>query len=375
MIRVLQVLNSLNAGGAESFVMNLYHKIDRDKIQFDFIISDMGDTVFKQEVLDLGGKIYYIPAFNGLNYTHICHEWNLFFKTHKEYKILHSHIRSYASLFIPIAKKYGLITIIHSHSTSNGSGVKAIGKKLLQLPLRFQADYFISCSTEAGEWLFGKSVVASKRHLVVKNAIDIDKYSYKCDIRNKVRKDLNLVEKTVLGHVGGFRDPKNHEFLIDIFSMYHTKNQNSMLVMVGDGELKKHVEDVVEQRHLEDSVVFLGARNDVPDILQAFDYYIFPSKWEGLPVSVIEAQASGLYCFISNAITSDVILSPLVKRLPIDNGPKLWVDNILNTPVKRSNFTQELKNEGFDMNEVSNNMMCFYSSIIRNRTHILNADD
>lgn len=366
MIRVLHVLHSLNAGGAETFVMNLYRKIDREKIQFDFIICDVRDSMFEKEVLDLGGKIYNLPAFSGTNYTHVLREWKTFFLTHKEYKILHSHIRSYASLFIPIAKKCGLVTIIHSHSTSNGSGIKAIGKSILQLPLRYQADYFLSCSTEAGEWLFGKRVVASKKHFIVKNAIDMEKYSFNYDVREKTRKSLNLGEKTVLGHVGGFRDPKNHGFLIDVFNEYHAINHDSILVLVGDGELKNNIENQVKQYHIGDSVIFTGSRNDVPDLLQAFDYFIFPSKWEGLPVTVIEAQASGLHCLISDAITNEVKISPLVKSLSIDKGTKLWVDNIFSTPVERSDYTQKIREAGFDMNDLSKSMTHFYFSITNN---------
>jgi len=276
---------------------------------------------------------------------------------------LHSHIRSYASLFIPIAKKSGLITIVHSHSTSSGSGIKAIVKNLLQLPLRYQADYFISCSSKAGEWLFGRNVVASKKHFIVKNAIDIEKYRYNYDVRQKMRGNLGLGDNTVLGHVGGFRDPKNHEFIVDVFKEYHAINHNSILVLVGDGDLKNHIENQVRQYHLDDAVIFTGSRNDVPDLLQAFDYFVFPSKWEGLPVSVIEAQASGLHCLISDKITSEVKISPLVKCLSIDNGTRLWVDNILSTPINRSDYTQEIISAGYDMEEVSKSMMHFYSSI------------
>lgn len=364
MIRVLQVLNSLNAGGAETFVMNLYRKIDRKSIQFDFIISDVKNSMFEQEILNLGGKIYKIPAFNGTNYINVLHEWKAFFLLHREYKILHSHIRSYASLFIPIAKRFGLVTIIHSHSTSNGLGVRAIGKSILQLPLRYQADYFISCSIAAGEWLFGKRVAASKKHFVVKNAIDLEQYKYNYDVRRKIRNSLNVGDKTVLGHVGGFRDPKNHGFLVDLFKEYHAINHDSMLVLVGDGELKYHVENQVKEQHLYDSVIFTGSRNDVPDLLQAFDYFVFPSKWEGVPVSVIEAQASGLHCFISDTITNEVKISPLVKSLPISRGINLWVDNLLNTPIERTNYLQEIREAGFDMYDVSKSMMRFYSSIL-----------
>ena len=166
-IRVLQMIGTLGIGGSQSFVMNLYRNIDRNNIQFDFIVDHPNLDYYVNEIESLGGKVYYFPTFTGSNIVQVIKVWNQFFKEHPEYKIMHSHVRSYASIYIPIAKKYGLKTIIHSHSLSNGSGIKAMIKNILQLPLRYEADYFFSCSLEAGKWLFGKKVCMTDKFKIV----------------------------------------------------------------------------------------------------------------------------------------------------------------------------------------------------------------
>lgn len=241
MIRVLHMIGSLEIGGSQAMVMNIYRNIDRSKIQFDFIVDHPENAFFSEEITQLGGKIYYFPSFKGNNYYEIKKTWNNFFKEHPEYKILHSHVRSYASLYLPIAKKYGLKTIIHSHSTSNGSGIKALVKQILQYPLRFQADYFFGCSKIAGEWLFGKKVVNSAKYYMVKNAINLNDYC-STDKREYYRKMINAKDDIVFGHVGRLHEAKNHEFLLEVFKKIHFQNPNTKLVIIGEGELRSSIE-------------------------------------------------------------------------------------------------------------------------------------
>ena len=196
MIRVLQVIEGLEIGGAETMIVNLHRAIDRDKVQFDYIITNPSKSqAYLKEVRELGGKVYVFPAFNGKNIIQVRKHWDAFFSRHKEYKILHSHLRSYASIFLPISKKHGLKTIIHSHSTSNGKGVSALVKAVLQYPLRWQADYFMGCSIEAGEWLFGRRKCKTEKFIVLKNVDDMGLreviYYVKKELRIK-RKELIL---------------------------------------------------------------------------------------------------------------------------------------------------------------------------------------
>ena len=364
MIRVLHVLGGLNLGGAETMVMNLYRAIDKNKIQFDFIIHLPAKQAYEDEILKLGGKIYRFPQFKGKNIISQKRLWGDFFKIHREYQILHSHVRSYASVFLPIAKKYGLKTIIHSHSTSNGKGVSSCIKTIMQYPLRFQADYFFGCSQEAGQWLFGKKVVESDRYYMLQNAIDVSKYTFNPEIRSEYRNLLEISDdKKVYVHVGRLHEAKNHLFLLEVFYEIQKRNPNSLLLVVGDGDLKSVIEKKIKELKIEEYVLMLGARNDVAHIFQAADYFLFPSKWEGLPVTVVEAQASGIPCFVSNTVTKDVNLSQLVINLPIDKGTDIWVDAIEKIGNQRIDVSEDIKKAGFDIKNSAQWLTNFYEGL------------
>ena len=363
MIRILHVLGGLDRGGAESMVMNLYRAIDRTQIQFDFIIHTEKHQAYYDEIIRMGGKIYSFPAFNGTNFFALRKTWFEFFKTHPEYKILHSHVRSYASLYLPIAHKAGLKTIIHSHSTSNGKGFASVVKRIMQFPLRFQADYFFACSKGAGSWLFGKKIVDSKKFHILQNAIDIEKYQFNPKIREEYRKQLGLGDKKAFIHVGRFHPAKNHTFLLNLFAEIHKRDDNTVLLLAGDGALRSAIERQIAELELQDSVVLLGNRSDVPNLLQAADCFLFPSLWEGLPVTVVEAQAAGIPCFISDKITKEVELSDLVKYLPIDNGIGCWVNSVSQVSIDKKNVIDQIKKAGFDIWSTASELTNFYKKL------------
>lgn len=364
MIRILHVLGGLERGGAETMVMNLYRAIDRTQIQFDFIIHTEEHQAYYSEICDLGGKIYSFPKYNGKNYFAVKKNWNSFFVNHPEYKILHSHIRSYASLYIPVAKKHGVKTIIHSHSTSNGKGFLSIVKRFMQYPLRNQADFFMGCSKEAGEWLFGKKVVKSDRYFMLQNAIDVEAYRFNDVIREKYRSELGLKDELTFIHVGRFHPAKNHEFLLTVFAEIHKRNDNTKLILVGDGDLRPEIERQISDLQLGSSVILTGSRSDVPKLLQAADCFLFPSRWEGLPVTVVEAQASGMPCLISNRITKDVNVSPLVKYLSIDNGADIWVNSLDEIDYSRQDAIELIKNARFDISSTAIWLQNFYQGLM-----------
>lgn len=327
-IRVLQVLGGLNRGGAETMVMNLYRNIDRNKIQFDFIKHTESKCAYDDEIKELGGRIYSIPKYKVYNHFQYKKAWNNFFKKHPEYKIIHGHVRSTATIYLKIAKKYGLYAIAHSHSTSSGKGIKAIIKNMLQFRIRYITDYFMGCSKEANEWLYGKKIANSEKCIILHNAIDVEKYTYNEDIRNKLRKELNIKEdEMVVGNIGRFSYMKNHKFLIDIFEKL-CKTENCKLLLVGDGELKNDIQNIVKNKHLENKVIFTGVRSDVNEILQAMDIFVMPSIFEGLPVTLIEAQASGVPSLIANTITKEVDITPLIYRENLKNEPLIWTNKI-----------------------------------------------
>ncbi len=361
MIRILQVLGGLSRGGAETMVMNLYRAIDRTKIQFDFIIHTSEHQDFTDEVLSLGGRIYSFPKFRVYNYFSMMRIWDNFFKEHPEYRILHSHVRSYASLYLPIAKKHGLTTIVHSHSTSEGKGIISFIKRLMQSPLKRQADYLFSCSLEAGKWLFGEDAILRDNYRMIPNAVDTSKFAFNEDVRKKMRLALEIDEAAVVfGHVGRFHPAKNHLFMLDIFKGVVDKNPDALLLLVGDGELREKIENRIAELGIEKSVKLLGSRSDVADLLQAMDIFVFPSSWEGLPVTVVEAQAAGLPCFVSDTVTKDVNVSELVKNLPISCGVTSWVDILSSVKPYRLDVIDAIKRAGFDIKSAAEQLALFY---------------
>ena len=362
MIRVLHVLGGLDRGGAETMVMNLYRNIDRETVQFDFLIHTPDKQAYYEEILALGGKIYHFPAFNGQNLFLLKKLWDNFFRDHPEYKILHSHVRSYASIYFRVAKKYGVKLIIHSHSTSNGKGISSIVKSVFQYPLRYQADYLVACSSESGKWLYGKKACKKANYIFVPNGIDVERYCYSKKVALAYREQLNLNEKFVIGHVGRFHEAKNHMFLLHVFTGVCRVRSDAMLLLVGDGMLRGKIEKKVRDLGLDQRVILTGSRGDVPELLQAMDVFVFPSVWEGLPVTVVEAQAAGLPCLISDKITNDVDISDLVKRLPIDD-PDVWVKMIVDININRKDVHENIKSAGFDVRAVVESLKILYTEL------------
>lgn len=362
-IRILHMIGSLNIGGSQSMVINIHESLDKSKVQFDYIIDHPDHLYFADTIKKLGGKIYTMPTFKGFNYFEVRSAWKNFFKQHPEYRILHSHVRSYASLYLPIAKKAGLKTIIHSHSTSNGNGVSSIIKRALQYPLRFQADYFFGCSKEAGEWLFGKKIVNSPKYHILKNAIDVKKYAFSINNRIKFREEFCLGNKLTYVHVGRFHPAKNHLFLLKVFSEIHKRNPNTALLLVGDGELRASIEEQIAELNLKDCILLLGSRTDIPYILHAADCFLFPSIWEGFGMVAVEAQAAGLPCVCSNSVPESVKVTKHCLFIPI-NAIDAWVESAEKfaeeSQALSKNVSQSLANLGFDIKESVLDLSCFY---------------
>lgn len=363
-IRILQVLGGLNRGGAETMVMNLYRAIDKNLIQFDFVIHNEGERAYFDEINSLGGKIFIFKKFNPCGIGLYKKQWKKFFSEHPEYKIVHSHVRSYATFIFEIAHKYGLKTISHSHSTSNGKGFGAILKKIFQYPLRYQADYLYACSTEAGKWLFGKDAIKRPNYKMIKNAIDTKKFAFNDSVRMTYRKEMNLENKIVYGHVGRLAEPKNHRFLLNIFSALKKENKQAVLMLIGEGPYRNNVEKQIKELGLSDSVIMLGWRSDINNLLMAMDVFLFPSIWEGLPVAVIEAQAAGLPCLISDKVTTEVAVSEAVTYLSINHGVACWKAAAEKVVGIRYNVVNQIKKAGFDVETSAAYLMSEYMGML-----------
>ena len=368
MIRILHVFGSLNRGGAETMIMNLYRHIDRNRIQFDFVVHSNEKGAYEKEIEELGGKIFRVPRYNIKNHLIYTNIWEKFFSEYKEYKIIHGHLRGSAFQYLKVAKKMGLKTIMHSHSTSSrGEGIEKVVKNLLRYLMRRWIDYPCACSTEAGVWLFGKNIIKNPNFKIIKNGIETGKYKYSEERRRKMRKLLNLKDEVILGHVGSFTYPKNHKFLIDIFSEIQKKEKNSKLILVGDGELRGEINEKVKKLNLEDKVIFTGIVNNVEDYLQVMDVFVFPSYFEGLPVSVIEAQATGVKCVLSNTITKEVeIRKNLIFWENINTKVEKWADIIFrNLKYKRCIKNDFVIEKGYDVKKNALHLAKYYEEIIR----------
>ncbi len=361
-IRVLQVLGRLNRGGAESMIMNLFRNIDREKVQFDFVIHTNKHCDFTDEVLNLGGKIYSAPRYNVKNHLAYKKWWNTFFREHSEYKVIHGHMYSIASIYLKIAKKFGLTTISHSHTSSAKTGLPGVVKRIIQAPLKNIPDWLFACSDNAGRWLYGKSVEKRKNYVLLKNAIETQKYIYSQQTAEKIRKELSLENYFVVGHIGRMFGAKNHPYLLDVFNELLKKNENSVLLLVGDGPSRKEIEDKARSLGISEKVIFTGVRSDVNEVLQAMDCFVFPSLYEGLPVTVIEAQSAGLRCFISDRITDEVCITDLVTKKSIDVAPTLWADEIAESmkAFERKDTSQKIIASGYDIKATSAWLQNFY---------------
>jgi len=354
-IRVLQVLAGMNRGGAETLVMNLYRNLDRTKVQFDFILFRKEECDYNEEIRKLGGNIYWIPRYNGKNHFRYKKAWRTFFKEHPEYRIIHGHVRSTASIYLKIAKKYNLSTIAHSHSTSSrGSIVEQIFKNAIQYPIRHTADYIFACSLDAGKWLFGVKALQKDNFKLIPNAIEIKDYKFDKALRKKIRTQMDVRDKCIIGHIGSFTPPKNHAFLLDVFKTIYDHNKDVAMLLIGDGELRPQIEKRIKELNLADAILLTGVRSDIPALLQAMDIFVFPSLFEGLGIAVIEAQASGLPCVLADSIPSEAHVTDLVETLSLNDSLKTWADTIIaHKGGSRRDSQQEIIKSGYDIAETA----------------------
>lgn len=364
-IKVLHVFGRLDIGGAETMVMNLFRVVDSSVVQFDFVKHTEESCFYEEEIRERGGIIYHCPKYNGKNHFEYRKWWESFFRRYHEYHVLHSHVRSIASIYIPIAEKNGIKTIIHSHSTSNGNGLSAIIKAVLQYPLRYQADYYLACSMEAGEWLFGKRICKSNKFQVIKNAIDVKKFLYNKQVRSETRKELGIDDEFVIGFLARVSTPKNPLFILDVFEEILKLKSGVKLLFVGDGELLSVIKKKAIEKKVSSHVIFTGLRVDTERMYQAMDCYLLPSLWEGLGISLIEAQASGLKCICSENIPQEAILSKNVKAMYLNAGCKTWAENILKIDenYERRDMYELIANAGYDIFEASKILINLYQSM------------
>ena len=357
-IRILHIVTYMGRGGLETMLMNYYRKIDRSHVQFDFLVHRDFEADYDAEILSLGGKIHRLPQLNPFSKAYL-RALDVFFASHPEYRIVHCHLDCMAGIPLKYAKKHGVpVRIAHSHNSNQTKDRKYPMKLYFKRNIcKFATDLF-ACSAEAGKWMF-----ETDEFRVLNNAIDAAEYSFEPQIRAEVRKKLGIADDAlVIGHVGRFAPQKNHSFLVEILAEAVKANENTMGLLVGDGELRSETEEKIKDLGIAEHVVFTGVRSDVNRLLQAMDVFAFPSHFEGLGIVAIEAQAAGLPCLISDKVPIECKKTDLVTQLPLTLGAEQWAETALKAAQPRVRTLEQIKEAGFDIEENANKLTEFYLS-------------
>lgn len=334
-LRVLHITEMLSAAGIESFIMNMYRNIDRNKVQFDFLVLRNQKEFYDDEVKKLGGRKYYVHSKKNNTWMRILDEANQIEKFLKEnhYDIVHIHYTTpLRAPYLLAAKKAGVGTrIYHAHSAaiSGKSKLKMMvyeyyRKKIIE----WGTDWF-GCSRAAAEWIFPQKYVDSDKVKVVYNGIDTKRFKYNVEKRREIRAELGIADNFLLVHTGRFIDQKNQGFVLDVFKVVKQKNPDAKMVFLGTGNLLNEIEQKAEMLGIKSDVFFLGVKENVQDYLSAADCYIMPSLYEGLPVAAVEAQCSGLPCVMSANITKEVALTKATCFLSLGESVDVWADEVL----------------------------------------------
>ncbi len=364
MIRILHILHSMNRGGAEAMLMNYYRNIDRNRVQFDFLLTEQNRCLFEDEIESLGGKVYRVPLLKMNNPMPYINGVKKFLLKHPEYKIVHSHTSSKSVVPLWVAKRCGVpVRIAHSHNNKSENGFSGMVRNLLKLPLKSVATDFFACGEEAAKWLYGVDMWKTGKVKILANAISVESFLYNVSQRESVRGELMIAEKTlVLGMVARFSGQKNHLFALDLVKALKERGVDVKLMLVGDGELKNVIQKKVKDLEIEENVVMTGVVDDVYKYLQAIDVVLMPSFSEGLPVSLVEAQANGMPCVVSDRVPQEVDVTGNVDFLPLE--VEVWVNCLsakMQKGVKRDeNASGKVRSAGYDIKTASKKLEEWY---------------
>lgn len=365
MKRILQVVRRMNYGGLETLIMNIYRNIDKQEFQFDFIVDQEGK--YDDEIRKMGGKIFYIPYITKVGLKNYEKRLRLFFKEHKEYQIVHSHLDQVSGIIMKAAFLENVpIRISHSHNTNNTNNfLGRTFKKYLQSMIGKYANNLFACSENAGKWLFGKR---QSECYILNNGIDVEKFKFSIENRNKIRNELNITpEEEIWGHIGRMSKQKNQNFLIDVFAKYQKYKNNSKLLLIGEGKLKNKIERKVRRLGLEDKVTFLGVLNNPEEYYSAFDLIVFPSLFEGLSLVMIEAQISGVPIIASTNIDKATDVTKTMNYISLKKSPDEWAKYIKQNISKQrqeKNIEKVIKS-GYGIKEVTKKLANKYDELLK----------
>lgn len=365
--KILHITGAMNVGGTETMLINLYRKINNEII-FDFISYSNKESYYDKEIEALGGKIIRLFPPSDVGFIRAIKDIRKIIRENGPYDAVHTHTLFNCGIAVVAAYLSGIkVRVSHAHTTSDDS--TSLARKLyisvMRLLIRILSTDFLACSDGAGRYLFGDSIVKSKKYKMLPNYIDYEKF-INCSDKNSIRKELGIKDNDiVVGHIGRFIPAKNHKFLIDVFKEIILKNNKVKLLLVGDGELREQIEEEVNELGLENNVYFLGIRKDINNILNNMDLFILPSTYEGLGLVLLEAQASKVPCLVSEAIQPEVDLGiGLIKKLNLSEGNEAWAGEsikIINkTNIKNIDVMNVVKEKRYDLDSILNNLLSVY---------------
>ncbi len=424
-IRVLHVLGGVGLGGAESRIMDLYRQMDRDEIQFDFLVHSaamnrgiseavnrstseamnrstseamnrgISEAVnrgtsearnrstsaavnqstsgadaarvrkpefYDEEIRALGGHIYALPKFKVYNYFSYRKAVKAFFANHREFRVVQGHMTSTAGIYLPIAKKAGVpVVVAHARNAGVVKGPKGLATKFFRRGLAKKADFCFACSALAGEDVFGRAAMEAGKVKIIHNAIDVGRFTYDEKVREETRAQLGISGGLALGHVGRFEYQKNHPYLLEVFAAVCKERPDAFLLLLGEGKDRPAMEEKCGQLGIADRVKFLGNRRDTQRYYQAMDFFLLPSFFEGLPGVLVEAQAAGLRCMVSDTVTKEAQATDLVTYRSIQEPAARWAGEIIRqADYVRRDTAQEMRAAGFDVRFQAEKYRQFY---------------
>lgn len=361
--RILHIVQRMEAGGIQSFLMNLYRQLDRDLIQFDFLVHYTEKQFYDDEILALGGKIYRLTFREDKNFFKYLRDLQKFFNEHKEYEIIHGHMDSLGLFYLKMAEQAGIpMRIAHSHTVIRPENFKKKLRSIFNRKFKTHANILCACSKEAGVYMFEDSPFH-----ILKNPVDINRFSYNPMVREKVRHQYGLEKKFVVGNVGRLTEAKNQKFVLDVTYEILKQKKNLMCLIVGEGELQTQLYQYAKDLGIDSYVKFVKPVKNIEDFYQAMDCFLMPSLYEGLGIVAIEAQISGLPVVCSDRVPESACVTDISISIPLENSKKQWADQVLEMckDYVRQGYEKQMRDSGYDVKDVMQELLEIYGVNIK----------
>lgn len=360
-IRVLQVVTQMHRAGLETMLINYFRHIDRNIIVFDFLTHREGSFDYDEEIKELGGRIYTVPGISPKNFTKYLAALDAFFSEHNEYGIVHCHLDALSAFVLRSAKNAGVpVRIAHSHNNGFEKDGKIFFRYAARTLIPMYATHFWGCSKEAVRFMFKNT----KNLFILPNAIDVKKFAFTENDRNISRNDFNVNGKFVVGNVGRLCYQKNQEFLLEIFAEIKKIRKDAVLIIAGEGDQLTTLRKKARFLNIYDDVRFICSFGNIPQLLSAMDVFVFPSRFEGFGIALLEAQASELSCVASDVIVDEVRLSDNIKCLSLNQTALMWARAVLSAKLRSENLFSPLVGSEYDISVAAKKLCNKYLSFL-----------